>query len=106
MNIHPIRNQRDYKAALKQLSAWFDDEPEPGTEEGDRFEILTLLVEAYEAKRFVIDAPDPIEAIFVDWLAFGHRLSPLQWLGVAAILLAAAGMQQGWSLRRRRLAAA
>ena len=48
----------------------------------------------------------PIAAIFVDWLAFGHRLSPLQWLGVAAILLAAAGMQQGWSLRRRRLAAA
>lgn len=47
----------------------------------------------------------PIAAIFVDWLAFGHRLSPLQWLGVAAILLAAAGMQQGWSLRRRRVAA-
>jgi drug/metabolite transporter (DMT)-like permease len=43
----------------------------------------------------------PIAAIFVDWLAFGHRLSPLQWLGVVAILLAAAGMQQGWSLRRR-----
>lgn len=45
----------------------------------------------------------PIAAIFVDWLAFGHRLSPLQWLGVAAILLAAAGMQQGWSLRAARL---
>lgn len=46
----------------------------------------------------------PVAAIFVDWLAFGHRLSPLQWLGVVAILLAAAGMQQGWSLSRRRLA--
>lgn len=41
----------------------------------------------------------PIAAIFVDWLAFGHRLGWLQWLGVGAILLAAAGMQQGWSLR-------
>ncbi|MEG1039760.1 MAG: DMT family transporter [Pseudomonas sp.] len=38
----------------------------------------------------------PIAAIVVDWVAFGHRLEPLQWLGVAAILLAAAGMQQGW----------
>lgn len=38
----------------------------------------------------------PIAAILVDWVAFGHRLQPLQWLGVAAILLAAAGMQQGW----------
>jgi len=44
----------------------------------------------------------PIAAIFVDWFAFGHRLEPLQWIGVAAILLAAAGMQQGWSLKFRR----
>ena len=38
----------------------------------------------------------PIAAILVDWIAFGHRLAPLQWLGVALILVAAAGMQQGW----------
>lgn len=44
----------------------------------------------------------PIAAIFVDWFAFGHRLTPLQWLGVLAILLAAAGMQRGWSLNLRR----
>jgi len=63
MNIHPIRTKRDYKAALKQLSTYFDDGPTPGTEEGDRSEILTILVEAYEAKHFAIEAPDPIEAI-------------------------------------------
>ncbi|MGY2135082.1 DMT family transporter [Pseudomonas reactans] len=38
----------------------------------------------------------PIAAIFVDWIAFGHHLGWLQWLGVAAILLAAAGLQRGW----------
>ena len=38
----------------------------------------------------------PIAAIFVDWFAFGHRLGWLQWLGVVAILLAAAGLQRGW----------
>ncbi|MCX5509364.1 DMT family transporter [Pseudomonas sp. BJa3] len=41
----------------------------------------------------------PIAAILVDWLAFDHRLAPLQWLGVGLILLAAAGMQQGWWFR-------
>ncbi|BBH33604.1 DMT family transporter [Pseudomonas bijieensis] len=46
----------------------------------------------------------PIAAIFVDWFAFGHRLELLQWLGVAAILLAAAGMQQGWGIKLRRAA--
>ena len=63
MNIHPIRTKADYKRALREVSAYFDDEPEPGSAEGDRFEILTTLVEAYEARQFPIEAPDPIEAI-------------------------------------------
>ncbi|MCD9028330.1 transcriptional regulator [Luteimonas sp. BDR2-5] len=63
MNIHPIRDEQDYKAALRELSAYFDDEPEPGTEDGDRFEVLATLVEAYETRTFPIEAPDPIEAI-------------------------------------------
>ncbi|MNP47440.1 EamA-like transporter family protein [compost metagenome] len=46
----------------------------------------------------------PIAAILVDWVAFGHRLAPLQWLGVGLILLAAAGMQQGWWFRPVRVA--
>ena len=63
MIIHPIRTDKDYKAALHELSVYFDNEPTPGTEDGDRFEILATLVEAYEAKHFPIEAPDPIEAI-------------------------------------------
>ncbi|WP_374382682.1 type II toxin-antitoxin system HigA family antitoxin [Thermomonas sp.] len=63
MNIHPIRTKADYKRALREVSAYFDDEPEPGSEDGDRFEILATLVEAYESKHFPIEAPDPIEAI-------------------------------------------
>ena len=63
MNIHPIRTKADYKRALREVSAYFDNEPEPGSADGDRFEILTTLVEAYESKHFPIEAPDPIEAI-------------------------------------------
>ena len=42
----------------------------------------------------------PIVAIIVDWVAFGHRLQWMQWFGVATILLAAAAMRQGWTLKR------
>jgi HTH-type transcriptional regulator/antitoxin HigA len=63
MNIHPIRTKADYKRTLREVSAYFDNEPEPGSEDGDRFEILTTLVEAYESKHFPIEAPDPIDAI-------------------------------------------
>ena len=34
-----------------------------GTEAFDELEVLTTLIESYEAKHFTIDAPDPIKAI-------------------------------------------
>ncbi|MCO7489345.1 MULTISPECIES: helix-turn-helix domain-containing protein [Stenotrophomonas] len=63
MNIHPIRTEDDYENALRMISAYVDNEPEPGSEDGDRFEILVTLVEAYEAKHYPIEPPDPIDAI-------------------------------------------
>ena len=57
MNIHPIRTKTDYKRALREVSAYFNDEPEPGSEDGDRFEVLITLVQAYEAKHSQIEAP-------------------------------------------------
>lgn len=63
MEIRPIRTSDDYKAAMREVSAYFDNEPAPGTPDGDRFEILLTLVEAYESKHYPIDLPDPVEAI-------------------------------------------
>ena len=63
MDIRPIRTKADYKAALREVSAYFDNEPEPRTPEGDRFEVLLTLVEAYETKHFPVELPDPVEAI-------------------------------------------
>lgn len=63
MNIRPIRTDEDYREALKKVSALFDNEPEPGTPEGDYFEIMITLIEAYESKQFPVDLPNPIDAI-------------------------------------------
>lgn len=63
MNIRPIRDERDYQAARQQLSELFNAPPKKGTPEGDRFEVLLALVDAYESKYHAIDPPDPIEAI-------------------------------------------
>ncbi|MES3003920.1 MAG: transcriptional regulator [Pseudomonadota bacterium] len=63
MEVRPLHTDADYEAALKTASTFFDREPEPGSEDGDRFEILITLIEAWEAKHFPIDLPDPIEAI-------------------------------------------
>jgi len=65
MDIHPIRTDADYRAALAEVSPLFDrdEQPVPGTPEGDRFDVLVTLIEAYERKHFPVESPDPIEAI-------------------------------------------
>lgn len=63
MDIRPIRTQADYRATMREISAYFDNEPNPGTPDGDRFDILLTLAEAYETRHFPVDLPDPVEAI-------------------------------------------
>lgn len=63
MEIRPIRTEEDYKQSLREVSAYFDNEPQPGSPDGDRFEILLTLVAAYESKHYPVELPDPVEAI-------------------------------------------
>ena len=61
MMIKPIKTESDHAAALREIERlWGADEGAAG---GDRLEVLTTLVEAYEQAHFPMDAPDPIEAI-------------------------------------------
>lgn len=63
MDIRPIRTRTDYKAALAVVSKLVDKDPKTGTMDGDRLEVLSTLIEAYEVKHFPIPAPDPIECL-------------------------------------------
>ena len=63
MTIKPIHNNDDYEAALIEVAVYFDNEPTPGTPEGDRFEVMLTLIEAYETKQSPIDLPEAVEAI-------------------------------------------
>jgi antitoxin component HigA of HigAB toxin-antitoxin module len=49
MDIRPLTTDDDYRAALAEVSALVDLDPEPGTPDGDRLEILSILVENYES---------------------------------------------------------
>jgi HTH-type transcriptional regulator/antitoxin HigA len=61
MNIKPIKTEADYESALEEIEKLYGAEPD--TSAGDRLEVLTTLVEAYEDVHYAISAPDPIEAI-------------------------------------------
>ncbi len=63
MDIKPIRSMDDYRVALKEIADLMTDDPALGTPEGDRLDVLSTLVQAFEARHFPIDWPNPIEAI-------------------------------------------
>ena len=61
MNIKPIRSNKDYQAALAEIDRLFNAKKK--TPEGDRLDVLTTLVEAYENTNHPIDFPDPVDAL-------------------------------------------
>lgn len=61
--IRPLRNEADYDAALAEIEQYFDQEPEPGTSAADRFDLLALVIGAYENEHWPIEAPDAPDAL-------------------------------------------
>jgi HTH-type transcriptional regulator/antitoxin HigA len=61
VEVRPIRTERDYEAALKEVERLWG--AKVGTREGDRLDVLATLIDAYEAEHYPMDPPDPIEAI-------------------------------------------
>ncbi len=61
--ITAINSETDYKSALSEIERLIDSNARAGTPEGDRLNLLTLLVQDYEGKRIAFEVPDPIEAI-------------------------------------------
>lgn len=63
MNIKPIRTEADNCAALVEISKLMVRDPALGSPAGDRLDVLVTLVQAFEAKHYPLDEPDPVAAI-------------------------------------------
>ena len=61
MEINPIKSNRDYRRTLKEIEGLMH--AKRNTPEGDRLDVLVALVEAWEARHYPLDLPDPIEAV-------------------------------------------
>ena len=62
MDIKPIHTRADYESALKTADLLADSEP--GTVDGDRLEVLLVLIEAYESSHFPVPMPgDPAQVL-------------------------------------------
>lgn len=58
-----IKTEADYDTALIEIENLIDLDPDEGTDEGDRLDLLTVLIQVYEGKKYHFDLPDPVDAI-------------------------------------------
>jgi len=63
MDIRPLRSEDDYDRALKEIEPYFDRTPEPGSPDGDRFDLLAMVIADYEDKHWAIEAPEAPDAL-------------------------------------------
>jgi HTH-type transcriptional regulator / antitoxin HigA len=75
MHIHPIRNDEDHEAALREIEALWG--AEDGSEAGDRLDVLVTLTEDYERRRWPIEPLDPVRAIEAAMAMNGHSRADL-----------------------------
>lgn len=63
MDTKVIRSEEQHQEYLSEIQRLLAREPQPGSENAERLELLSVLVEAFENQKYPIEAPDPISAI-------------------------------------------
>ena len=48
MTYRVIQSEGEYRAVLTEVAALMEEDPEPGTPEGDRLDALVTMVQSYE----------------------------------------------------------
>ena len=63
-NVRPIKTKKDHKAALARLEKlWPKGQSFSGKAVADEFEVLSIVIEEYEMRKYPIAKPTPIAAI-------------------------------------------
>jgi len=77
MEIRPIRSQADSDAVVAEIERLWD--ADPGTDDGDKLDILATLVEKYENEHWPIDISrvDPVDMLIYLIEEGGHTQAEL-----------------------------
>ena len=63
MEVRPLHNEQDYDWAIREIARYLEVDPVLGTTDGDRFEVLSILIKDYEDKHFAMSHGDPVDVI-------------------------------------------
>ena len=63
MELKVIKNDSQYHSMLQEAERLVSLDPERDTEDAERLELLSVLIEDFEKRNYFFDVPDPIDAI-------------------------------------------
>jgi HTH-type transcriptional regulator/antitoxin HigA len=64
MDVRPLHTESDYNWALAEIARYFETQPAPRSAEGNRFEVLSVLIKEYEDRHFRIPRhSDPVDVL-------------------------------------------
>jgi HTH-type transcriptional regulator/antitoxin HigA len=64
MDVRPLHTERDYDWALTEVARYFETQPAPGSADGNRFEVLSILIKEYEDRHVPIPRrADPVDVL-------------------------------------------
>lgn len=63
MEAKVIRTENQYAAYLNEVEKLISEGPKLNSEDSERLELLTVLLESYENSKYPVETPDPIDAI-------------------------------------------
>ncbi|HEY0678594.1 MAG TPA: transcriptional regulator [Chitinophagaceae bacterium] len=63
MELKIIKTKKQYQEYLNWVDKMFDKKVKPNTPEGEKLQVVLLLIKQYEDVNYPIPVPDPIEVI-------------------------------------------
>ena len=79
MELKIIKTQAQYEQYLNWVDEMFDKKVKPNSEEGEKVQVVLLLIKQYEDTHYPIPFPDPIDAIKLKMAEKG--LKNKDWVG-------------------------
>lgn len=76
-DVKVIKSDEQYREYLEEVHSLMRGHPAPGSSDAERLELLSVLVDSYEAHRYPVEAPDPVDAILFRMHERGLKQSDL-----------------------------
>jgi len=73
MELKIIKNKKEYSNCLDWVDQQFDKKIKPNSPEGEKLQIILLVIKQYEDIHFPVPLPDPIETIKMKMVEKGMR---------------------------------